>query len=220
MFQCLDRFAVESPHSHIELFETVITGAVELLTRAEVDLAITPLIPQGFFGEPLLRMRFLPVAHPDHPLHKLGRPIAQADLRAQRHLIVRESGSARTTRLSLEATQRWTVSHMATSIQAARLGYGFAWLPEERIREELSSGALAALPLPEGGERYAELYLVYADRDAAGPGALRLGDIIRETVKETCPASQLPIAAAARGKRVTPKRSGAGSGRAAAVKKG
>ncbi|MGZ9006485.1 MAG: LysR substrate-binding domain-containing protein, partial [Burkholderiales bacterium] len=139
-------------------------------------------------GDALLSMRMLPVAHPKHLLHALGRPLTNDDLRRHRQLVVRESGSARATRVSLEATQRWTVSHMTTSIQAARLGYAYAWLPEEKIREELASGMLAPLALREGSERHAELYLVYADRDAAGPGVLRLGEIIRETTSAACAA--------------------------------
>jgi hypothetical protein len=40
--------------------------------------------------------------------------------------------------------------------------------------------------LREGGERWGDLYLVFADRDYAGPGALRLAQIIREQVAEHC----------------------------------
>ncbi|HET9692803.1 MAG TPA: LysR substrate-binding domain-containing protein, partial [Steroidobacteraceae bacterium] len=81
--------------------------------------------------------------------------------------------------------RRWTVSNKATSIRAACMGLGFAWYAEENIREELDSGALARLPLTEGAERYATLYLVFADLQAAGPGARRLVEIIRETVAHT-----------------------------------
>ncbi len=186
MFQSLDRFAVESPHTHIELVESVLGGTAETLTRAEVELAITPFVPPGFTGESLVRMRFLLVAHPDHPLHKLGRPLTNDDLRAHRQLVVRESGSTRGTRVSLDATQRWTVSHMTTSVQAARAGHGYAWLPEEKIRDELASGTLKPLPLREARDRHAELFLVFADRDAAGPGVLRLAEIIRETTSQAC----------------------------------
>ena len=186
MLQALERFGRESAHTHIELIESVLGGTAEALLRGEADIAITPRMPPGFAGDSLMRMRFLPVAHPDHPLHKLGRALTQQDLRAHRHLIIRESGTERATRPSLEARQRWTVSHMATSIQAARSGYGFAWLPEDKIREELANGTLKPLPLREGAERYADLYLVYARRDSAGPGTLRLGEIIVETVRESC----------------------------------
>lgn len=188
MFQCLDRFGTESPHTRIELVESVLGGTSEMLARAEVDLAITPIVPPGFFGESLLRVRFLPVAHPEHALHKLGRALTPDDLRAHRQLVVRESGSARATRVSVEATQRWTVSHMTTCIQAARLGYAYAWLPEDKIGEELANGTLKKLALREGSERSAELYLVFANRDAAGPGVLRLGEIIQQTTSAACAA--------------------------------
>ena len=187
LLQCLDRFGSESPHTRIELNESVLGGTNEALLGGQADLAITGRIPTGFTGEPLLRMRFVPAAHPEHPLHALGRSIPTQDLRAQRQLVVRESGSKRTTNtLAVEATQRWTVTQMATSVEAARMGYGFAWYPEEKIRSELTAGQLKPLPMREGGERFAELYLVYADRDYAGPGTLRLGEILRELTASAC----------------------------------
>ena len=186
MLRCLERFGAESPHTHIELIESVLGGTQEALLQGQADLAIAPQIPPGFLGDSLMRMRFIAVAHPDHPLHQLGRPLTYDDLRAHRQLVVRESGTKRATRPSVEATQRWTVSHMATSIGAASMGYGFAWLPAEKIRAELAAGILKPLPLREGGERFAELYLIFADRDAAGPGTLRLAEIIREAVAREC----------------------------------
>lgn len=190
MFQCLHSFNTESPHTQIELIESVLAGTSEAITSGQADLGLTPTVPPGFLGESIVRMRFLPVANPDHPLHDLGRAVTHDDLRAHRQLVVRESGSTRSTRPSVEAAQRWTVSHMTSSIMAARMGYGFAWLPEEKIREELANNTLKPLPMREGRERYVELYLVYANRDAAGPGVLRLGEIIRETAKQACAVEQ------------------------------
>ena len=37
-----------------------------------------------------------------------------------------------------------------------------------------------------GGERVGQLYLVYADRENAGPGTLRLAEIVGEMVKAEC----------------------------------
>ena len=195
MFDCLERFAQESPHTHIELIESVLGGTSEALLQGQADLALTPLVPPGFLGESLLRMRMLPVVSPTHPLLKLGRAVTHDDLRVHRQLIVRESGTLRGTRPSVDAAQRWTVSHMATSIQAARTGYGYAWLPEEKIREELETKALVPLPMREGRERYVELYLVYANRDSAGPGVLRLGEIVKEVTPQMCAAEQAKAAA-------------------------
>jgi len=187
LLQCFDRFGGESPHTRIELIESVLGGTNEALLQRQADLAISGQIPAGFAGDSLMRLRFIPVAHPDHPLHKLGRPLTNRDLSAHRHLVVRDSGSKRTSNvLTVDTTQRWTVSHMMTSIEAARRGYGFSWYPEEKIRDELAAGTLKPLPLREGGERFVELYMIFAERDYAGPGTLRLAQIIRETVAEAC----------------------------------
>jgi DNA-binding transcriptional LysR family regulator len=134
-----------------------------------------------------MRARFIAAAHPDHALHRLGRPLSLRDLRAHRHLVVRDTGSMRSkAEVTLDAAQRWTVSHVTTSIEAARMGMGFAWFPEERIRPELEQGLLEPLPLGEGIERFAELYLVVPDAEFAGPGTRRLAAILRESVARAC----------------------------------
>ncbi|TMG74367.1 MAG: LysR family transcriptional regulator [Betaproteobacteria bacterium] len=186
LLKCFERLNAESPHTRIEYFESVIAGTNELLLAGRADLAITTQIPQGFTGALLMPLRMILVAHPQHPLHRLGRPLTMRDLRAQRQLVIRETDALRATKTSIEATQRWTVSHISTAIFAAGMGFGYGWYPEERIRAELYAGSLKPLPLREGAERVGQLYLVYADRENAGPGTLRLAEIIREIVKSEC----------------------------------
>jgi DNA-binding transcriptional LysR family regulator len=185
LLQCFARFAEERPEMRIELYESVLSGTEEALLQRKVDLAICSQIPAGFIGDQLMRLRFVAAAQPDHPLHRLGRELTLQDLREHRHLIIRDTGSQRRSGSWLGAEQSWTVSQKATSIHAACMGLGFAWFPEETIRGELERGDLKPLPLREGGERWAELYLVFADRDYAGPGARRLAEIIRELVAES-----------------------------------
>jgi DNA-binding transcriptional LysR family regulator len=188
LLECMHKLGLESPHTRIELFESVLGGTTEALVQGQVDMAITGVIPPGFPGTPLMRLRFIAVAHPSHPLHQLGRELTVDDLRAYRHMVVRESGSKRaTSMLAVDATQRWTVGHIATSIEAVRMGYGFAWFPEEKIRNELKAGILKPLPLRDGNERFNELYLVVADAESAGPGTRRLAEIVREAVAAQCP---------------------------------
>ncbi len=189
LLECLDRLGKESPHTVIEVIESVLGHRTDALAAGEADLAIFGSVPPGFIGEPLMHLRFVLAANPDHPLHRLGRKLTMRDLRAHRHLVVRESSPERATQTSVQSTQRWVVSQLSSSIEAARSGYGFAWLPEEMIREELKSGTLRALNLGEGGERFADLYLIFADREHAGPATLRLAEIIREGVANECARS-------------------------------
>ena len=121
LLQCFDRFGTESPHTRIELIESVLGGTNEALLHGQADLAISGQIPPGFIGDALMRLRFIPAAH-----------------------------------------------------------------PEEKVRDELAAGTLKPLLLREGGERFVELYLIFAERDYAGPGTLRLAEIIRESVAEAC----------------------------------
>ncbi|HEY8609566.1 MAG TPA: LysR family transcriptional regulator [Noviherbaspirillum sp.] len=186
MLQCLQQFGEESPHTRIELIESVLGGTAEALLEGRVDLAIANSVPPGFLGAPLMRVRFIPVASPRHPLHQLGRELTAEDLQKHRHLVVRESGVRRDAKVIIDAAQRWTVSQSATSIEAAKLGYGFAWFPEEKIRDELRAGSLKPLPVRDGGERFTELYMIVADPDSAGPGTRRLAEIIRDAIPGAC----------------------------------
>jgi len=169
------------------VIETVLGGAPEALLEHRVDLALTPRVPPGFSGESLMRLAFVPAAHPNHPLFRLGRRLTLKDLRKHRNLTVRDTSVKRDKRSSfLEAEQRWTVGHMATSLQAARMGFGFAWYPEEKIREEIAAGELKVLPLEDGGDAFAEIYLVLADPEGAGPGVRRLAEILKKDVRSQC----------------------------------
>ena len=186
LLQCFAHFGEEHPQTRLELYESVLSGTEEALLQRKVDLAICSRVPPGFAGDPLMRLRFIAVAHPRHPLHELGRELTLQDLRQHRHLVIRDTGSQRRSGSWLGAEQSWTVSQKATSIHAVSHGLGFAWFAEDTVRGELERGELKPLPLREGGERWGELYLVFADRDYAGPGALRLAQLIREHVARQC----------------------------------
>jgi len=210
LLQCFARFGEERPQTRLELYESVLSGTEEALLQRKADLAICSRVPPGFVGDPLMRLRFIAVAHPEHPLHRLGRELTLQDLRKHRHLMIRDTGSQRRSGSWLGAEQTWTVSNKATSIHAASMGLGFAWFPEETVHGELERGVLKPLPLREGGERWSDLYLVFADRDYAGPGALRLAQIIREHVREQCanvgPETAQSAAATETARGVTPRR--------------
>ncbi len=199
LLECLRDFAQERPETHIELYETVLGGTDEALAQGTVDLAITSRIPQGRAARALLRLRFVPVARPDHPLHRLGRPLTMRDLRRHRHLFIRDSGSQRGTHNAWQGEElRWTVSYKATLIRALLMGLGFAWVPEHSIRTELEAGALQPLPMRDSDERWVQLYLAFADPDYVDRDTDRLARIIHARVAGECrEAVQLQTGASA-----------------------
>ena len=190
LLQCLGEFAKERPETRIELIESVLGGTDEALAARKVDLAIGSGIPEGFVGDMLMPIRLVCVAAPSHPLHALGRELTLDDLRVHRHVVIRDSGAQRSRAGGWLNEIRWTVSHKATSIRAAVMGLGYAWYAEDSIREELERGTLKPLPLREGAERFGNLYLIFSDRDTAGPGTRRLARIVREEVRRACRAAE------------------------------
>jgi len=189
LFNCLERFSAEHPDIRLEIYESVLSGTDEALLNGEVDLAIGTNVPEGFLADPIMQVRIICAAHPDHPLHQLGRPLTLDDLSAHRQLVIRDSGTQRNRKATWLNEQRWTFSHKANAIRAAVMGLGYAWFPEETVREELDTGKLKPLPLREGAEMVGTMYLMYADREAAGPGVRRIAELLHEVsacVRERC----------------------------------
>ena len=191
LLKCFAEFAAEHPETHIELHETVLGGTEEALAKRGVEFAIGTSVPQGFVGDILMPIRATCMAAPAHPLHQLGRALTLEDLRRHRHIVIRDSGEQRVRSAGWLNELRWTVSNKATSIHAVSLGLGYAWYPEDSVRGELERGALKALPLREGAEKSGTIYLIFADREAAGPGTLKLAQIIREAVARECKAQNV-----------------------------
>lgn len=188
LLKCFAQYAAERPETHLELYETVLGGTDEALAKASVDFAIGTSVPQGFVGDILMPVRAVCMAAPTHPLHQLGRELTLEDLRKHRHVVIRDSGEQRVRSAGWINELRWTVSNKATAIHAVCLGLGYAWYPEDSVRGELERGALKPLPLREGAEKSGTIYLIFADREAAGAGTLRLAQIIREGVARECKA--------------------------------
>lgn len=187
LLDALSTFSQEASQTRVDMQETVLSGSYEALVKRQVDLAITGSVPPGFLADPLLMIRFIAVAHPDYPLHQLGRSLTYQDLRQHCQLVVRDSGTQRADSGWLGSQQRLTLSNQSTSIQAACKGLGYAWFPEVKISQELEQGHLKPLPMLEGSERRVQLYLVYSQGDYAGRATRHLGELIRSTVAQNFP---------------------------------
>ncbi len=175
MYCALRKFSDQYPNTRVEVIETVLSGAEELLRQGICDLVVSPTMPQGFIGTWLMTVEFVPVAHPEHPLHQLGRKITREDLAEHRQIVMRDSGSDRRDAGWLGSDQRWTVSHMSTSVDMVCRGLGIAWLPTTWVDTLIVEEKLKILPLREEGKRLTPLYLAYSDFDRQGPAAQFLG---------------------------------------------
>lgn len=183
LFAALAIFSKRYPDTRIELLETVLSGGSEALLNKEAELVITSRIPPGFLGEKCHTFQFVAVAHPDHALHQ-QKKLTLRDLSQHRQIVVRDSGIKQKVDSGwLGAEQRWTVSHMRTSIEALTQGLGFAWLPREKITKELELGLLKALPMEVDSARDVPLYVAFSDRDEASEAVKYLAQLLKEQCK-------------------------------------
>ncbi|WP_049765529.1 LysR family transcriptional regulator [Cellvibrio japonicus] len=189
ILQCLEVFSEHFPETRVEVFESVLSGTEDALLQRQVDLAIGGRVPPGFMGEKLVTVTMHGVSSADHPLQQLGRPINYEDMRQHRQIIVRDSGQYRRRSEGWqEADQRWTVSHIKTSLDAIRMGLGFAWLPDPYTHEDIAAGRLKYLPVEVGYVREVTTYLTFADRDFAGPATRHLAEVLKQELPKMCGA--------------------------------
>ena len=192
VLHCLAHFANDFPDTRVEIFESVLSGTEDALLQRQVDLAIGGRVPTGFMGEKLMNVKMHGVSSPNHPLQHLGRPVTFEDMRQHRQIIVRDSGQYRRhTEGWQEAEQRWTVSHISTSLDAIRMGLGYAWLPDAYMQEDIKAGRLQYLPVEVGAEREVATYITFADKDFAGPATRRLAEILKEHLPKACEGKHL-----------------------------
>ncbi|MDA0978211.1 MAG: LysR family transcriptional regulator [Proteobacteria bacterium] len=170
VYDTLNRVVEEYDLLCINLRETVLSGANELLLKGQVDLAISPFTLPDCLNEEICSVPFIAVARPGHALHQTDRELALSDLKSHRQIVVRDSASgAREDQGWLGAEQRWTVDHLRTSMDLVSRGLGFAWLPEPLIRMALAIGELQRLNLGGSTERHVTFYLNFVDADRLGP---------------------------------------------------
>ncbi len=109
----------------------------------------------------------LPVAAPEHPLVRLGRPLTVADVREETQLVVTDASGITAGRdFNVLSYKIWRISDIATKYQLIKGGLGWGGLPASMVRGDLSTGDLVKLDLEayEQGE-----YPLYALRKAANP---------------------------------------------------
>ncbi|MEM5514256.1 LysR family transcriptional regulator [Pseudoalteromonas sp. AS84] len=172
LYQALAKTSELYPLLKIDLVESVLTGANELLHNSVVDLAISSIPIYGISCSMLCDIEFIAVAHKDHVLHQHTEQLNFRDLKLHRQIVVRDSATHTSHNEGwLGADMRWTVSHLRNSIDMVSQNLGYAWLPKTQIAHLIEDKTLIALNLDQGTTRTLNLYLMCNDNDRLGPAA-------------------------------------------------
>jgi DNA-binding transcriptional LysR family regulator len=185
LMHALRRFDQLGAGAHVRLSEVAMPRVEEVLRDMTVDLVISGRVPLGFLGEPLVEVEYLAVAHPEHPLLKLGRAAMASDLEKHVHIGVGHCDEAqpRSADSGMHA-RRWHLGSIDAVVEAVCGRFGYAWLPKHRIQKRLEEGKLAPLLPGERGTYKAVLYLIHGRHWSASPAAARLAEVLRTVFTE------------------------------------
>ncbi len=180
LLHTLREFEQQHPSIRLELVETALSGTEDAIVRQQADLVLTSFKPTGFLGEKFGSTEMIAVAHKLHPLSLKPLPLDERDLKSYRQIVVRDSGIYRRLDVGwLGSEQRWTVNHFNNSIELLLEGFGFAWVPKDKIAPHLRSGELKPLTLQQGGTREVPLLLVFPKRQRTGPAAKQFAKLLQ-----------------------------------------
>jgi DNA-binding transcriptional LysR family regulator len=172
LYQALAAVSADYPLIRIELLETILTGANELLAQGRAEIALSPYTIPDNLSEDICQVSFIAVAGREHPLVRPPRKLSLEELKNCRQIVLRDSGVLEKKDVGwLGSEQRWTVSHVATSVELLRKSLGFAWLPVHAVQPYLDDGSLLPLQLPRGATRTSSMYLNFSDAETLGPVA-------------------------------------------------
>ncbi|ASG64898.1 LysR family transcriptional regulator [Idiomarina piscisalsi] len=171
LYEALEKVSEEFPLVHIEVIETILTGADELLRKGLATVSLSPFMLDNELSEALSDVTFIAVCGKGHAL-ALKASVTLEDLKNSRQIVLRDSGIEKSSDIGwLGSEQRWTVSHLTTSVELIRKNLGFAWLPESAVKAHIDDGSLVTLNLERGTTRTMPIYLNFEDADSVGPVA-------------------------------------------------
>lgn len=172
------------PHLPVSFSTEGLRGAERRLRRGEAALAfclLLPAVPEDIVALPLLRARLLPVVAPMHPLARLGRAAARADMEDHVQLVLSDPSAPEGPSYGIVSPKVWRFVDLGRRLDFLLAGLGWCRLPENLAAPFLDDGRLLRLPIDDDPAAAAGSLTVYAahmrDRPLGRAGTWLLNDL-------------------------------------------
>lgn len=159
-------------------------GAEQRLRDNDAALALClllPTVPDDLMAYPLIDLNLAPVAAADHPLVRLGRPLARADLEAHVQLVLSDVSGIDGPRRGVIGTRVWRFVDLGRRLDFLLAGFGWCKMPPFMIEPYLADGRLVKLEIADEGISPTGSLPVYAahvrDRPLGRAGSWLLDDL-------------------------------------------
>ncbi|KGP62569.1 LysR family transcriptional regulator [Legionella norrlandica] len=186
----LQEFSKKNKNTKLIINHGLLSGPSDQLINGEAELAIISKVPEGYTGNKLMDVDFIPYAHKDNPLHQ--HLVTVEDLYEERYIIAQDSGiNKKRSEGWLGSEFHWKVSTLEMKIQCVVYGIGFAWLPKQIVKER--NLPIRPLNMEENNIRTYPVYLVHHQPEKIGPSAKFLIDLFKKYTNRTIPAEKKAI---------------------------
>lgn len=181
-------FRVMFPTTALRLQVEALGAVAACLLAGEADLAIGgPVVIElpDLERQTIGAVELIPVAAPDHPL--AGPQVQPGESRRHLQLVLTDRSALSEGReFSVLSPQTWRLADLGAKHELLRQGIGWGNMPRHMVRDDLASGALIALDLPEKPGAIYPLNALWRRDSRLGPATSWLIDAFRERLA-TCP---------------------------------
>lgn len=161
MWQAFKNFTFKNVNApDIGLYEVPTLYIEDYRLHTNFDLAITNVVPAGCMAEPLLRIDYIAIAHPDHELARIKRDVSESDLLEHIQIITGYAYNAFEWS-SQSASPCWKMNSFDTALAAVKECNGYAWVPSHKVVAQLESGELKQIKIKHHASRKIMMYLVH-----------------------------------------------------------
>jgi DNA-binding transcriptional LysR family regulator len=168
----LKLFRAEFPTVSLRLYVEALGAVRQMVLNGGATIGIAGSLDEVIVGTERIAVGtvdMIPVAAPDHPLALAGRNTPGAG-RDHIQLVLTDRSPLTAGRdLGVIGTQTWRLADIGSKHILLKEGIGWGYMPEHMVREDVKTGALVQLDMPElkrGSER---LYAIYRTDVPPGP---------------------------------------------------
>ena len=170
----LRAFRVEFPTVQLHLRTEALGAVMQLMLDKSASIGVCgpPDMPvDGIERIEIGSVDLVPVAHPSHPLALAASNMPGASRDHVQLVLTDRSRRTVGQELGVMATQTWRLADLASKHMLLREGIGWGLMPVPLVKDDLRSGALVALNLPDCRGGPYRFFATYRTDTPPGPAA-------------------------------------------------
>jgi DNA-binding transcriptional LysR family regulator len=170
----LKAFRAEYPTVSLSLYMEALGAVTQTVLNRTATIGVTgPLDVEvaGLERVGIGSVELIPVAAPDHPLARAGRNAPGAGRSHIQLVLTDRSPLGDGHDRGVIGTQTWRLADLGSKHMLLREGIGWGYMPEPLVREDVESGRLVQLDMPEYMDGLLRLHAIYRTDTPPGPAA-------------------------------------------------